>query len=96
MKPSFWQEWTPPATGLLRAPGRARLGILPWCLLAICHAWDERLAAMRLAAERAEFSRFRMLDISGPNLYPGYELVSIDPATSEPQWRKIGPARDGP
>jgi hypothetical protein len=50
MKPSFWQEWRPPQVNLLHAPGRARLGVFGWSLMAICHTWDERQAG--LAAER--------------------------------------------
>lgn len=46
MKLSSWDEWKPPQAGMLRAIGHARLGVLPWYLLAICHAWDERQAKL--------------------------------------------------
>lgn len=68
MKPSFWQEWRPPQTGALRAPGRARLGVLPWCLIAICHAWDVRQAALALA--RSEELRRKV----------GHRVVRVDPS----------------
>lgn len=49
VKLSSWDEWKPPQSGMLRAIGRARLGVMPRCLLAICHAWDERQERRRAA-----------------------------------------------